>query len=156
MKETPKQFAERWCAEHDVSLTAIMAATRSRHRRDLCVALKRQFPDISSTSVGMLLGLDHTSVLYAWQRVGIRAGNHRPPPTPREIETFKALRAQGMLWADIARLTGRSATFVKRCVDPDYSAQWTKRRKERERRMLERRNEVRRKAMAEFRTARLK
>lgn len=156
MKETPKQFVKRWCAENDIDLVALLAATRSRHRRDLCVALKRAFPDISSVAVGMLLGLDHTSVLYAWQRVGIRTGSNRPPPTPQEIETFKALRAQGMLWADIARLTGRSPAFVKRCVDPEYSERRTRLHKEREIRLARTRNEVRRKAMAEFRASRLK
>lgn len=151
MIETPKQFMRRWCQENDIDVKVLLAATRSRHRRDLCVALKRQFPDISSTNVGLMLGLDHTSVLYAWRRVGIRTGNHRPPPTDKEIETFRALRSQGMTWADIGRLTGRTPTFVKCCVDPAYAEHCVRRRKTRARRLEQARNEVRRNAMAELR-----
>ena len=150
MKETPKQFIKRWCAENGVNHLELMAAARSRARRDLTVLLKRTYPSLSSTQVGALLNIDHSTVLYTWWKAGIKQYERSAPLTAAEITRIKALSGRGLKRAEIAKLTGRSRMTVDRALNPEFLVAHAQKKRDAEREASRIRQQKRRAAQAEL------
>ena len=150
MNETPKQFIKRWCAENGVSVLEMMAAPRSRPRRDLSILLKKTYPSLSSTQVGALLNVDHSTVLYAWWKAGIKQSTRAAPLTNAEITRMCALRDRGLLKSEIAKLVGRSAMTVSRALNPEYLAAHAEKKRAAEKEARRIRQQKRRAAVMEL------
>lgn len=118
---SPSTFIDRWCASRRVDPVFVKAAKRSRLRQELCADIKRQFTKISASYVGTLLGIDHTTVIYAWVKHGLPVPAGARRLSAAERERILDLHAAGTPRAKIAEAVGRPATTVLRVLDPDYA-----------------------------------
>lgn len=74
-KPTPKQVIEKVASLHGLEVSDILGNRRFRRivtaRHDAIEELRRHFSHLSTISIGKLLGLDHSSVVYALHKRGI-------------------------------------------------------------------------------------
>lgn len=149
-KTSAHAFVEFWCLQRGIDRAALVAAKRSRARAELCAAVKHQFPSITCTRVGMMLGVHFSSVLSAWRKAGIHAAKVPLVVTPELRVTVARLHAAGLTARQIREETGLSHVAVWKLVNPDYEERQRQRKNEASRRSGERARAAQQKAREEI------
>lgn len=118
---SPSVFIERWCAHRRVSPSVLKAAKRSRLRQELCADIKRRFTAISASHVGTLLGVDHTTVIHAWNKHGLPVPTGPKRLSGAERDRIVELHATGLSLAQISTEVQRPLSTVRGVLDPGYA-----------------------------------
>lgn len=146
MPITPLMRIKLWCKSRGISYEELCALERSKPRQKLMCDLKREFPKLSASKVGELLGgRNHTTVLYAWHQAKLIPEKRRfdyKMLTPSEIVEARALWEKGATTKKaLCAKYGVSFHILKKQLFPD----WYEERKLRA--------EVKRKEVVELRKA---